>query len=411
MPLPPVTPAGIGTATLYARQTSAGTGFPNNKPGPTNAPLIYEPGPELSDNKYVVWMVATGGGPDFGGCQVHVSIEPGGTGGYEQVGQIQVGEVQGFLAADFASGSDPDTANTLSIDLTESRATINSATATDADAFLTLCLVDDELIAYSAATLTSTYHYDLDTRIRRGLYGTTIAAHPTGSPFARISAATFRQRYQANLVGSTIWVKLPAFNLLGTQAEDLASVLAYSYVLTGAGVDTNCNTPVNNALAAGVTLIDWGTLDSDCTSATADWGLVTDKLCLCIDMGTLGTDLETAKLWAPSVSLAGPADGGRLPNNGEEMFVIEPTVAVRLPLGLVGSEGACAVAPTADAVFTLKHNGVTIGTATFAAGTLTPVFSFAASVDFAPTDRFSLIAPSPQDATLADFWFTFKGSR
>src|SRR5262249_27029727 len=156
----------------------------------------------------------------------------------------------------FASGSDPDTVDTLSVNLTESLTTLIAGNTDDADAFITLCYCGGELIAYSAATLTSAYNYDLDTYIRRGLYGTTIASHTTSTPFWRLTPAFFRQSYPRNLVGKTVYFKFPAFNNLGLQEQDLAAVPAYPYTLTGFGV---CPTgagagicPVDLALAAGV---------------------------------------------------------------------------------------------------------------------------------------------------------------
>jgi hypothetical protein len=409
MPLPAITPAGVSTATQYATQTSSGAGIDfAAKPGPTNAPTIFEPGPELSGNQYAVWMVATGAGPDWGGCEVHVSLEP--TGGYVLAGIIRRGGVQGVLTANFASGGDPDTTHTLSVDLTRSRGGLTSVTTTDADAWMTPCLVDSEIVAYSAVTLTSAFHYNLGSYIRRGIYGTVIAAHSTGAPFTPLGAGTFRQRFPPHLIGTTIYVKLPAFNSVGAELEDLASVAYYPHTLTGAGVDQTLGCPVDVALAAGVTEFDWGLLSSLCTSAKCDWGKITDKLALCIDMGQLDAS-GGEYLFAPSVSLAGPADGGRLPNDGEELFVIELAYSAFLPAGLKDSVGGCRVAPTADAVFTLQKNNVLIGTATIAASATVATFVFAAPVSFAIGDSFTFLAPSPQDATLADLWFTFRGSR
>ena len=60
---------------------------------------------------------------------------------------------KGTLTNTLAAGTDPDTGNTLSVDLGESRGSLLSGLQADADAFRTLCYVDGELIAYETATL------------------------------------------------------------------------------------------------------------------------------------------------------------------------------------------------------------------------------------------------------------------
>src|SRR5437773_390198 len=74
------------------------------------------------------------------------------------------------------------------------------------------CLCDGELIAYQTATLTAAHQYDL-TYLRRGVYGTPIGAHTSGSSFARFGPndpSLFRYRYPASFIGKTVQVKLPA---------------------------------------------------------------------------------------------------------------------------------------------------------------------------------------------------------
>src|SRR5204862_408647 len=88
------------------------------------------------------------------------------------------------------SHADPDTSNTLSVDLSESQGQLLSGTTADADAFVTLCLCDGELIAYQTATLTAAHQYEL-TYLRRGVYGTPIGAHSSGTSFAMNSATSF----------------------------------------------------------------------------------------------------------------------------------------------------------------------------------------------------------------------------
>jgi hypothetical protein len=73
----------------------------------------------------------------------------------------------------------------------------------------------------------------------------------------------------------------------------------------------------------------------------------------------------------------------------------------------VGSETWAGVDPDAEAVFDVRKNGVSVGSLDFAIASNTGVFSIASDEDFAPGDRLELVAPSPQDAALADVSVTF----
>jgi len=65
------------------------------------------------------------------------------------------------------------------------------------------------------------------------------------------------------------------------------------------------------------------------------------------------------------------------------------------------SSGKSLVAATASTVFTIKNNGVNIGTATFAAAGTVPTFAYTAPA-IAKGDFISVHAPGTADATLAD---------
>ena len=89
-------------------------------------------------------------------------------------------------------------------------------TATDLDAQLanTLCIVNSELVSYATATLTSANHYSL-TYLYRGLYGTAVATHSSGAPFARLDGTAFEYDLPAQYVGKTLYIKLQSFNVFG----------------------------------------------------------------------------------------------------------------------------------------------------------------------------------------------------
>src|SRR5947207_6135468 len=149
-------------------------------PGDTNAPIIFEPPAGLSGGDLEVWLIASGG-VNWGGCQVWVSSD-GST--YALAGTIYRGARQGTLTATLPSHADPDTTDTLAVDLTESQGQLLSGTQADADNLVTLCHCDGALLSYEPATLTAAYQYDL-TYLRRGAYATPIGSHSSGANFAR----------------------------------------------------------------------------------------------------------------------------------------------------------------------------------------------------------------------------------
>jgi hypothetical protein len=240
MPLSPISPSGVSTAYLYPYQNSAGQGpaaLLIADPGNVNGPIIFEPGPLLTNNTLQVWMIVTGPSANWGGCQVHISVD---NVSYGYIGTIGKGAVQGTLTADFPVGTDPDTTDTLSVDITESLGQLTAATDSDADSHLTLAYLGGtgltfELISYSAATLTSSYNYDLDTYIRRGVLDSSIEDHPLGSQFG-LAYAAFVHGYLPNMVGQTIYLKFPSFNQVGANLQDISTLSPYTYVLTGNGV-------------------------------------------------------------------------------------------------------------------------------------------------------------------------------
>src|SRR6202045_2367780 len=153
-----ITPIGIGTAVPHPKHTPPGMPpDPLVDPGDTNPPILFEPPSGLTAGDTEVWIIATGGAP-WGGCQVWLSLD--GT-SYAYAGTIYRGGRQGVLTAALPSHADPDTTDTLSVDLSQSQGQLLSGTTADADAFVTLCYADGELLAYRTATLTAAYKYNL----------------------------------------------------------------------------------------------------------------------------------------------------------------------------------------------------------------------------------------------------------
>src|SRR6185437_14415963 len=91
-----ISPIGVGTAALHARQASAGSGLDTLvDPGDTHPPIIFEPPSPLSGGDLEAWLIATGA-PNWGGCQVWVSSD-GNT--YALAGTLYRGGRQGLLTA------------------------------------------------------------------------------------------------------------------------------------------------------------------------------------------------------------------------------------------------------------------------------------------------------------------------
>ena len=179
-------------------------------------------------------------------------------------------------------GANPDTVDTLSVSLIESGGTLLSGTSIDAQNGVTLCLVDNELLAYQNAALTGTNAYNLTT-LYRGMYGTAPATHSSGAPFVRVDSSVFQYPLPASFIGVTIYVKLQSFNAFGFALEDLSECQVFTYTPTGAGSPVG---PVTQALLAGSSL-DFG-LVSARVSETDQWGVVSDGIMLAaVTLGTV----------------------------------------------------------------------------------------------------------------------------
>jgi Putative phage tail protein len=192
---------------------------------------------------------------DWGGCHVWLSPD---NANYVQVGTMYGQSRMGALTAQLVSSADPDTTHTLAVDLTQSAGTLTGGSASDADNFRTLCYVDGELISFQAATLTSSFHYNLGTRLRRGVFGSPNGTHNAGSAFLRLDNGVFVWEADPTLVGTTIFFKFTSFNRMGLMEQSLANATAYSFAFNGI-FGNHDETPANNA-----------TIDSTFISGTAD---------------------------------------------------------------------------------------------------------------------------------------------
>ncbi len=230
----------FGAATAVAYPSAIGNGGrpnTNSQPGSTLDAFIIEGPRPLISSAMELWIGASGG-PQWGGCDVWISTD---NVNFQQVGRITgtaaFGTMQpSGLATSASQFPTVDAVNTATVTLLSGRQLITLSTSDFAQ--LTYpCVITDgvtpEWMAYEVAALVSGSEYDLST-LYRGLYGTAPAAHANTDEFMLIDDAVTKIPWPNGVQGTTVYFKLPAFNLYGSQLEDLASVSSFSYVIGGA---------------------------------------------------------------------------------------------------------------------------------------------------------------------------------
>ena len=221
---PAVKATTLATGTLVAA---------NVDPGLVNTPIIFQPplGMFPPGSAPKVCFVVSGLDRNFGGSIAQASVDGGAS--FPEVLGTCGPATTGDLTATFASGSDPDTVNTLAVDLTESNGALAPESQQIADGFGDPCFVQSasgfEIVCPTAATLTSPEHWSMGTYIRRGSFGTTIASHASGKRFAVLDGAMLTIDLPAVWVGKTIHLKFRAFNKLGGQLNDLSVCVDYTF--------------------------------------------------------------------------------------------------------------------------------------------------------------------------------------
>lgn len=239
--------ATTGTPSTATPQPSAPNTFNRiADPGNVNTPTVLEPNSALTGGPAEVWIAASGGSV-WGGAQVYLSFD---NVNFTAVGTIFSKARQGVLTAGLASHADPDTTNTLAVDLTQSAGTLDPVAHADADAFRTLAYLcapptgnvlasSGEIVAYGAVSSTGTYTDNL-TYLRRGLYGTTPGAHSTSDLFCRLDlgesdTTIVKYPLPASYIGGPIYLKFLSFNIYMQADQDLSSVTAWQYTPAGKG--------------------------------------------------------------------------------------------------------------------------------------------------------------------------------
>lgn len=226
-------------------------------PGSVNAPIIFESVPRLNgqQNQAEIWLVVSAASPNYGGCSVLISTDGGASYVSPPNGAIQGSAVTGVTVGDWPAANDPDTAEDLSVDLTESLGELDTYAAADRDNFTYPCYVAGgtacipyELMTYDIATLTAAYKYTLlatgggTNELRRGVFGApgpTVGVgvdHPSGSRFAFLNPlgfGIFKLNMDPSWIGKTLYFKFLAINQLGNNLQDQSAATAYSYAPNG----------------------------------------------------------------------------------------------------------------------------------------------------------------------------------
>lgn len=223
----------INTPTVYPKATGTPVVAinPMAYPGDTTAVLFEAPSRLTGYAGNQIWIGAAGQVADWGGCNILVSMN-GAT--YKNGGTIRAGARIGQLAAAYGTGADPDTTDSLVVNLLPLVGALEAGTTADADQDNTLCYVDGELLSYSACAVSGRNQYTMDTYIRRGQMGSAISAHAIGADFLRLDDTVYHLTYDPSWYGKTVYIKLQSFNAFGNSLQDESTLTAVAFTVPGA---------------------------------------------------------------------------------------------------------------------------------------------------------------------------------
>jgi len=225
--------------TIYNKQLNVSSPITNAFANPGNPEVVMFECPTLfalaqgNVTGDTIGIGAMGTSTNYGSTNVFVSED--GT-DYIPVGTIKFPAKLGTLASAFhvtSPVSDPDTTDSLVVDLATNCGTMVAATTSNADNDASLCFVDGELISYSALTYTNQQQVTMGTYIRRGQYGTTQSSHAEGSLFLLLDSSIFYYTYPPTWRGKTLYFKFQAANVFGYSPLGLDSIEAITFTIPG----------------------------------------------------------------------------------------------------------------------------------------------------------------------------------
>jgi hypothetical protein len=202
-------------------------------PGLVNPPIIFQPPPPMlpAGASPQIWFLVSGADPNYGGCVAYLSLDGGAS--YPTVLGAIGPATTGVLTADYPSHADPDTVDTLAVDLSESNGVLSPESTAVADNFSDPCFVAGassfEAVCPTSVALTSAEHFALGAYIRRAVLGTVAMDHPIASRFGVLDAAVFKLNLPAAWVGLTLYFKFAAYNKTFGQQNNLADCVPYTF--------------------------------------------------------------------------------------------------------------------------------------------------------------------------------------
>jgi hypothetical protein len=221
-------------------------------PGSVAVPLLMDAPGILTTDGLEAWCAVGSANLAWGGCGVFVSSD---NLNFVQVGTLHGSAIYGTISMPLST-TDPDVTTLPVVNLGISGTQLGSVSQADADAKLSLCYADGELISYETSTLVAANLYQLS-YLRRSVYNSAAPAARSNVDFARLDDKIFKYPYQKELLGTTLYFKFPSFNTHGLAAEDLSVAVTYSHVLGGSISFPNNVTGFFASQNGNVTVLQW----------------------------------------------------------------------------------------------------------------------------------------------------------
>ena len=260
-------------------------------PASVNPPIIFEAVPRLSGDSATpeLWIVVSDPDPNYGGSVVELSTDGGAS--YNPIGETIGNATTGVSTADWPAHADPDTADDLPLDLTESNGTLLSYSVLDEDEFTYPCYVQGgttaipyELMCYAVAQLTAAHKYTLKAtggnHLRRAVFDAPQANmgvdHPSGSRWAFLGppeapqyAGVLKVPLDPKWIGVTLHFKFLAYNQSMLGQQGLSEATDYTYTPTGTVGSANPN--FSTYSVSGGALTQPSATDIHMAQATVTW--------------------------------------------------------------------------------------------------------------------------------------------
>lgn len=221
-------PAGAGHLALYPRENAAGWNKDYNAtPANIATPAFIESDKvDASRTGLRIGIAVTPLGTEWGGCDIYSSLD-GVT--YTLMKRWQRGARYGTLANSISA----DKNQVANVRLVGAGGTMTTVTQTASDALQTLCVIDEEYLGYSDATLTGTNAYSLK-MATRGALNTDAATHAAGKQFVRVDESiAWSDEIDQSMIGQTLYFKFCSFNQYGGAVQELETAVVYPYTVTG----------------------------------------------------------------------------------------------------------------------------------------------------------------------------------